>query len=361
MHSERISEFDIAVKLFKQRKYREAEKILLQILKNNRKDKYALFQMGKIKIRLRDNKGAEQYFKECLKYFPQNKYPVLELGKLYSKQGKEKEAEEQFKKYIEIDQDRTPHARLELGKLYATQGKEKEAEEQFKKYIQIDQDRNPHARLQLGKLYATQGKEKEAEEQFKKYIEIDQDRTPHARLQLGKLYATQGKEKEAEEQFKKYIEIDQDRSPHARLELGKLYATQGKDKDAQKMYEYILRNIDSEMYDVETRITHMQKHIKNNLSKPIHGVWKKDCVELLNEAIKNKGKKQIGYMCDIYCINVPECGYEGGKEGDGHILNYITLITLPNTDTLITMFPSDEIIINKNKNIEENGGGHDEK
>ena len=54
-------------------------------------------------------------------------------------------------------------------------------------------------------------------------------------------------------------------------------------------------------------------------------------------------------MCDIYCIKVPGCGYEGGSDGDGHTLDYVTLITLPNTEKLVTMFPSDEIIIQKTK------------
>ena len=174
MYNDRISKFDIAVKLFKQKNLIESERILLQILENNRQDKYALFQMGKIKVALKDLKGAEQYFEECLRYFPHNKYPILELGKLYARQGKEKEA--------------------------------------------------------------------------------------------------------------------------------------------QKMYEYILKNIDNEIYDAQSRIQHIQKHMKNDLNKQIHGVWKKNCIEILEKAIKNKGQKQIGYMCDIYCIYVPDCGYEGATK-----------------------------------------------
>ena len=98
--------------------------------------------------------------------------------------------------------------------------------------------------------------------------------------------------------------------------------------------------------------------------KPIHGVFTKDCLEIMDTLIKNKGDKHIGYMCDIYCVNVPECGYEGGKNGDGHILDYVTFITLPNSNKLITMFPSDNIIKEKDKdkletrkeNIKEDDG-----
>ena len=61
-------------------------------------------------------------------------------------------------------------------------------------------------------------------------------------------------------------------------------------------------------------------------------------------------------MCDIYCINVPRCGYEGGRKGDGHILNYVTFIILPNSNNIITLFPSDEIIIRQ----KEKGFGIDD-
>ena len=234
-----------------------------------------------------------------------------------------------------------------------------EAEAEFKKCIEIDKDRNPHARLELGRLYVLQGKQMEAEAEFKKCIEIDKDRSPHARLELGRLYVLQGKQMEAEAEFKKYIEIDKDRSPHARLELGHLYAIQGKDEEAQKAYSYILENIE-EIYDKESRVIHVKKHMENDLTKSKHGVFTRDYIELLDIILKNKGKRQIGYMCDIYCLNVPECGYEGGKDGDGHVLDYITIVTLPNSNKLITMFPSDELIIDKEKATIENSSSENE-
>ena len=80
-----------------------------------------------------------------------------------------------------------------------------------------------------------------------------------------------------------------------------------------------------------------------------------DCMEMLDIAIQNKGNKQIGYLCDIYCINVPGCGYEGGRKGDGHILDYVTFVTLPNSNNIITMFPSDKVVlrekVKENQNI----------
>jgi len=279
MYNDRVKKYDEAMQKLKQWKYKEAEIIFLEILDVNRKNKYVLFQMGKIRLKFRDKKGAEEYFKECIEYFPNDIY----------------------------------------------------------------------SRLELGKLYSIQGKEKEAEKELKKCIEIDKDKTPHARLELGRLYRSQRKEKEAEKEFKKYIEIDKDKTPHARLELGRLYSIQGKEKEAEYMYNYILSNLDYDITDTESRIKHIQKHMKNDTTKDLHGVFTMDALEILDTAIKNKGEKQIGYMCDIYCINVPNCGYEGGKNGDGHILNYVTFITLPNSNDMLTMFPSDEIVLNREK------------
>lgn len=95
--------------------------------------------------------------------------------------------------------------------------------------------------------------------------------------------------------------------------------------------------------------------MKNDLKKDIHGVFTMDCMKVMDMAIKNKRNKQIGYMCDIYCIPIPNCGYEGGRKGDGHILNYVTFITLPNSNNIITIFPSDEVVLKEKNRKTPNG------
>lgn len=75
----------------------------------------------------------------------------------------------------------------------------------------------------------------------------------------------------------------------------------------------------------------------------------------IGNAYINNDSKKVGiiyvfcYMCDIYCTYVQNCGYEGGRDGDGHVLNYVTIVTLPNSNRLITMFPSDEIMVERNE------------
>ena len=134
--------------------------------------------------------------------------------------------------------------------------------------------------------------------------------------------------------------------------MGRLYSIQGKDEEATNMYSYILENLDYDFTDELSRINHIRKHMFDDANKDIHGVFTINFMEILDKAIKYKGEKQIGYMCDIYCIHIPGCGYEGGRKGDGHILDYVTFITLPNSSTVITMFPSDEVVLKSHlKNV----------
>ena len=144
---------------------------------------------------------------------------------------------------------------------------------------------------------------------------------------------------------------------HARLILGKIYAEQGKTELSQSMYDYIMERISSESFDERSRVLHIYKHMKDNKEKNQHGVFIKDPLKLLEDVEKqmNEENKKNGYMCDIYLIEAEECGYAGGKTGDGHKLNYITVITLPNSKTLIAMFPSDNVFeMEQDNKIERN-------
>ena len=363
------------------RDYDKAKEIFSEIIRKDTTDKYAHMELGRIFKRQGKQKEAEEEFNKYIKIdkdeFPHahlelgklfkeqgklkeaeeefNKYIKVdkditphghfELGKLYKEQGKLKEAEEEFNKYIKIDKDESPHAHLELGRLFKEQGKLKEAEEEFNKYIKIDKDESPHAHLELGKLFKEQGKLKEAEEEFNKYIKVDKDITPHGHFELGKLYKEQGKIKEAEEEFKKVIEIDKDMSAHGHLELGMLYSQQQNDKKAEEMYKRLLKNIGQDKFNLKNRYIHIRKHFSDDLSKEIHGVFRVDYLPLLNnlKELMSNGKYHLyrGYNADIFIMKMENCGYSGGKKGDKHILNYITIIMFPYSDNILTLYPSD--------------------
>ena len=97
------------------------------------------------------------------------------------------------------------------------------------------------------------------------------------------------------------------------------------------------------MVEEESRIRHILKHTVNDKTKRLHGIFKKPIKEILDNMDLQKAKKQRDEMMDIYCVKSENCGYEGGYNGDGHTLNYITIITCKDTKNIITMFPSDEI------------------
>jgi len=198
-----------------------------------------------------------------------------------------------------------------------------------------------------------QGKYEKAEENLKKCLQGAPDK-PHARFQLGKLYTQQERYEEAEEQFKKYIEMGGDKKNNVIVELARMYALQGKDELSAEMYKCILDNMDEDVYNEENRMKHIQKHLKDDKTKKIHGVFTVNLTELLDLAIKSKGEKKSGDMCDIYSIEAPNCGYQGGYEGDGHILNYVTLVTLPCSEKIITFFPNDKLIMKADKIKEAN-------
>ena len=126
---------------------------------------------------------------------------------------------------------------------------------------------------------------------------------------------------------------------------------QGNNEKSQEMYSYILDNLDYDIDDNQSRIRHILKHLKDDKTKDFHGVFLMDPIKLLDNMDFNNVKKQIGYMSDVYCFHIEKCGYEGGVKGDGHTLDYVTVITFPNDKSrLITMFPSDQIDLSMNKN-----------
>ncbi len=337
------SHYLIALDEYKKKNYRNVineMELYLKENKNNGIDARGLMVLAKSYYAVGMKKQSVKLYNIIIKLDPNNVHARLELGKLYAKQGREEDAEKLFQEYMTLDPNNV-HARLELGKLYAKQGREEEAEKLFQEYMTLDPN-NVHARLELGKLYAKQGREEKAEKLFERCKDLDPNDV-HARLELGKLYAKQGRE-EAEKLFERCIDLDSN-NVHARLELGKLYAEQGKTQLSTQMYEYIIDKLDEETFDEQNRIKHISKHMRDNKSKKQHGVFIKDPFKMLEDIKQqmNEENKKIGYMADIYVIKSEKCGYAGGKEGDRHQLDYVTVITLPNSRDLITMFPSDNI------------------
>ena len=157
-------------------------------------------------------------------------------------------------------------------------------------------------------------------------------------VKLANLYIIQKEYSKAEK-----LILDSEENDLLLEELATVYMKTGKEEEAHKIYNK-LYDLSSEnnIFNYNNRVIHIKKHEKNNLSKDIHGVFNYDAEMLLDYAMKNKKEKITRYTEDIYQIPYKNCGYQGGKYGDGHSYDYITLVLFPETENIITMFPSDK-------------------
>lgn len=227
-----------------------------------------------------------------------------------------------------------------LGKCYQKMGQHEEAQIAFERVLALEPD-DIYARKELIEYYMRQDRKKEAEFLLKEWARLKPNEV-YPKIRLGNLYIDKGREAEAEQLFKKCIEL-KPTGLRARKELGRLYALQGKMQESKEMYDYVISKIRKEVYNQTDRKKHVMKHLQDDKSKDVHGVFNKNPLEILENINWNNAKKYVGNMADVYCIRVENCGYEGGSKGDGHQLDYMTIMTLPNSKDIITVFPSDKL------------------
>ena len=91
-------------------------------------------------------------------------------------------------------------------------------------------------------------------------------------------------------------------------------------------------------YDKESVIEHISKHKYEDESNDKHTIFNDDIEveEVYNYAINNLNEKNFYFndFVDVYLIP-----YESAGVKDGHEINYIKVVTLPNSDKVITMYP----------------------
>ena len=299
--------------LYKQKKYKEFLVLFHEYIKDRKNgiDEVLMFEYAKVLIKNHKDDEASNVLRLIIKLNSNSQYAHLELGKLYLKANRFKDAEEEIKNCIRLDDDKTPHARLELGRLYIKKGDLESAEEEFKRCIEISGDKNSHAHLELGKLYETLSYSDKAEEEFKKSTELCGNKM-----------------------FCPYFE------------LGKLYSSQGRIEEAKLAYNKIYGMVYKKYQDAEAQLLHIKKHNKDNLYKSKHSVFNVDIMDVINYFYENDFESVPGSGCDIYNIYYKNAGYEGGYDGDGHIQDYVTILTTPgNKEEIITMYPSDKRVI----------------
>ena len=329
------------------------EQFLICIDIEKDKLRYGRFELGRLYEKIGRYQEAEEQFIIASRVEGDDDLLYFELGKTKSALGKLDEAEDYLKRCIELNGISTAKAMCELAYIYKKQNKEKEALQMYKQAAQLEEqnDNGFQCRLELGRYYIRTGQYKEAEETLQDSVNKADESNTYLKTALGKVYLEMEKYDEAEELFQNCLEIDPE-NPYARMQLGYLYAIQGKDEESKEMYKFILSSM--EYTDDENTNDHIMKHMSDNKTKKTHGVFTIDPIQLRYAMDLDSVERQIVYMADIYCFRYDNCGYEGGYEGDGHILNYVTVVTLPHCkERIITMFPSDEVKLKVRTKLEE--------
>jgi len=290
-----------------------------------------------------------------MKYYNNSK-KIIELnnrkgsGKLSERaflaytEGKYKEAIKLLESIPKKEQ--SPNSLITLANSYNKLRKTDKARKVYERILEMNYE-HPHVLYGLAKIYMNDGELEAAEDLLYKVLEKEQN-AERAMCELGRLKVKQKKYVEAEIFLSECLEINPN-NVYARMDLAKIYAEKNLDEKARAMYDYIYENLEIEEYTDEEREKHVKKHWGDDLTKNKHGVFTMSFEEIRSKIDFSQMQKQSIRMADIYCARVENCGYEGGMQGDGHQLDYITIVTLPFKTDIVTMFPSDKMIIEKEK------------
>ena len=156
-----------AKQLIQQNKLKEAEEILSKI-----NDKYAIFEIAKIKLIQGNDNEAEELYKKVLTLDDTIHEAVLELARIYARQKRTDLAMEFYNKYIsKIDNNMDVYK--EVGQLQESLGNNIEAVTQIEKARNLSPE-DISINFELGRAYREAGEDKKSAEVFKQMLEKDE-------------------------------------------------------------------------------------------------------------------------------------------------------------------------------------------
>ena len=94
-------------------------------------------------------------------------------------------------------------------------------------------------------------------------------------------------------------------------------------------------------YAGEKRTDHIRRHNVDDKGKDLHGIFNGDGVDITNKAWDEA--QRLGLKPDEtgkLVVPYKNAGKSGGKNGTGETLNNVTIFVVPNTNQIITAFPS---------------------
>ncbi len=92
----------------------------------------------------------------------------------------------------------------------------------------------------------------------------------------------------------------------------------------------------------ENRIDHVKGHGSNDFEKELQGVFHKDPIKTTNYAWSRKNEIKpitVGNR-DVYHIPMKNVGFQGGIDGTYQELDFVTIVTIKDTNIIVTSYPS---------------------
>ncbi len=182
-----------------------AEELLNGLLGQDRGNSDALFVLAATRAQQGSPADAERLLLEALKNQPEHLNAAMALASLRIKEGKPDEAEKVLREAVGKSSDRRL-ARLALGQFYAGQQLDDKAREQFDTIVKEDPTFGP-AWLAIGMMHLKKNERAEAEVVYKRVSELDEEQYKPLYAQI---LAVNGKTEEAVAEYERLHKAEPD-------------------------------------------------------------------------------------------------------------------------------------------------------
>ena len=335
MKNENYKVFQVVEEFIKENKIDEAIDLLRELNELEPNDTVIKSKLARVLAYNKDNyKEAKEYFEELLSTKSRS-YALFELGKLEAKEKNNEKAKYYFNKLLkeqennsamqESEKEEDIRIIHELGKLEAKEGNYDEARNLFQKIL--DKKYDAYAMLELGKIEVCEGDHEEARSIFNWILELEDN--AHALTELMFLDINEGNYRAAYNKFKKiprsFIYKNQwyEVWVFLRYKLGIL-----KDEEITRKTYYISQLLD---YNRNRTIAHTIES---------HGEEFYDEVNI--EELYDYSKEKIKGLEPIYVTGVSKyivkCDYGIANIG-GYETKTLKVVTFPRSNKIISIYP----------------------
>ena len=337
-------------------------------MKNNRKKEELSKMFNKAKVLIR-NPEKEKEGEELLIDLMTTSYreiAIFELGLYYQKKENFKKAKMFYETIIKSDNNYKPRAIFELGRINARLGNNKKAKEFFEEVIKHDEKRINNAFFELVELYMQEGDTENALEYLKRMLYSDNPKSrKYAKIKYAHLFINTCEYKMAENILVNLLKTELCDS--AIQQLIYLYLKVNKVEEALELFR-ILPNVSKYYYDLEAYIyyklgkskeisldnyyrkqlidydeqltlEHINAHLYESEEKRVHTLFNSNTnIEKLLQEVKEKIKGENplnGSSVEKYIV---QCD-EDVAIIDGEKVNFVEVLTIPDTKNILTMYP----------------------